>query len=345
DNLRLTRTNLELARVRQASGAAGPEEALRWEAEIASLRKTTMDAQAGMNQALYALKQLLNIPLLYVVNVQDVSLDDPELLVSRREVVGYLEDPISFELLSDFCGAEGVRLSPEIRQIDAVIDAQERALTSSRLSYFVPTIAAFGQYSDRYYKSAIVSPFQLPSLSAAPPPGTPGEAFLYQVLGGLSPQLPGDRSWSFGLKISLNLFNGFGTRATEEKAAMLLEEYRFQRARAETGVALRIRVEMEKAKASWFATAQVRLEQEAARRTLAIVTDGYSRGGVSILSLLDAQNSALRADQVAANALFDFLIDYVSLERAIGEIDVLMTPAEREDLLDRLAKFMAAARR
>ncbi|HTO93525.1 MAG TPA: TolC family protein, partial [Bacteroidota bacterium] len=345
DNLRLTRTNLELARVRQASGAAGPEEALRWEAEIASLRKTTMDAQAGMNQALYALKHTLNIPLLYVVNVQDVSLDDPEMLLSRRELLGYLEDPIGFELLSDFCASEGVRLSPEIRQIDAVIAAQERALTSARLSYFVPTIAAFGQYSNRFYKSAILSPFQLPSLSAAPPPGTPGESFLYQVLGALSPRLPGDRSWSFGLQFSLNLFNGFASRAAEDKASMLLDEYRLRRASAETGVALRIRVEMEKAKASYFATAQVRLEQEAARRTLAIVTDAYSRGGVSILSLLDAQNSALRADQVAANALYDFMVDYVSLERAIGEIDVLMTPGERQDLLDRLSRFMGAARK
>jgi hypothetical protein len=35
DNLKLTRTNLELAHVRQTTGAAGQEEALRWEVEIA----------------------------------------------------------------------------------------------------------------------------------------------------------------------------------------------------------------------------------------------------------------------------------------------------------------------
>lgn len=345
DNLRLTRTNLELARVRQTTGVAGPEETLRWEVEIASLRKNAMDAQSQMSQTLYALKQVLNIPLLYVVNVGEVSLDDQSMFISRKELMGYLEDPLSFELLSDFLVSEGVRLSPEIRQIDAVIAAQERALTSAHLSYFLPTISAFGNYSDRFYKSEITSPFQLPPLSSAPPPGTPGEAFLYQLLGGFSPKLPGDRSWSFGLQLSLNLFNGFSSRAAEDRTSMILEQYRLQRVAAETGVGLRIRVEMERVKAAYFSIQQARLEQDAARKTLDIVTDSYSRGAVSILSLLDAQNSALSADQVAANAVYDLFVNYISMERAIGEIDVLMTPAQREDVLKRLSDHMTAARR
>jgi outer membrane protein TolC len=345
DNLRLTRTNLELARVRQTTGVAGQEETLRWEVEIANLRKTAMDVQSQMNQALYGLKQILNIPLLYLVNLADVSLDDSSMFISSKELRGYLEDPLSFDLLSDFLTSEGARLAPELRQLDAAIEAQERALTSTRLSYFLPTISAFGKYSDRFMKSSIVSPFQIPPITSAPPPGTPGEAFLYQLLGSFSPKLPGDRSWSAGLQLSLNLFNGFATRATEEKTSLVLEQYRLTRQAAAEKIALRIRVEMEKAKASHFSIQQATLEQNAARRTLDLVTESYSRGAVSILNLLDAQNSALRADQVAANALYDFLIDYLSLERAIGEIDVLMTPADRENLLRRLSAHMASVRK
>jgi len=345
DNLRLMRTNLELARVRQTTGVAGQEETLRWEVEIANLRKTAMDVQSQMNQALYGLKQILNIPLLYLVNVAEVSLDDSSMLISSKELRGYLEDPLSFDLLSDFLTSEGARLAPELRQLDAAIEAQERALTSTRLSYFLPTISAFGKYSDRFLKSSIVSPFQIPPITSAPPPGTPGEAFLYQLLGSFSPKLPGDRSWSAGLQLSLNLFNGFATKATEEKTSLVLEQYRLTRQAAAEKIALRIRVEMEKAKASHFSIQQATLEQNAARRTLELVTESYSRGAVSILNLLDAQNSALRADQVAANALYDFLIDYLSLERAIGEIDVLMTPGDREDLLRRLSVHMTTFRK
>jgi outer membrane protein len=345
DNLKLTRTNLELARVRQTSGAAGQEETLRWEAEIANVRKTAMDAQAQMNQALLGLKQLLNLPLVYQVNVADVSLEDSSLLVSRNNILSFFEDPVSFELLTDFLASEGGRRAPELRQLDAVIAAQERTLTSTRLSYFLPTISAFGKYTSRFYKSEIVSPFQLPSISAAPPPSTPGEAFLYQLLGGFSVKLPDDRDWSVGLQLSLNLFNGFSTKASDDRAALNLERYRVQKNAAEQKVALRIRAEMEKAKASHFSIQQAKLEQDAARKTLDIVTDAYSRGAVSILSLLDAQNSALRANQVSANALYDFFIDYLSLQRSIGKYDVLMTSGERDDLLKRLDDYMTQARR
>jgi outer membrane protein TolC len=345
DNLRLMRTNLELARVRQTTGAAGQEETLRWEVEIANLRKIAMEAQSQMNQALYGLKQVLNIPLLYVLNVSDVSLDDSSMLISNKELRGYLEDPLSFELLSDFLTSEGARRAPELRQLDLVISAQERALTSTRLSYFLPTLSAFGKYTDRFYKSEVVSPFQLPPLSSAPPPATLGEEFLYKLLGAFSPKLPGDQSWSVGIQLSLNLFNGLATRASEDRTSMLLEQYRVQRIALAEKVALRIRLEMEKAKSSYFSIQQAKLEQDAARKTLEIVTESYSRGAVSILSLLDAQNSALRADQVAANALYDFFVDYLSLQRAIGEVDVLLTAQEREDLLQRLSKHMAAVRK
>ena len=345
ENLKLLRTNLEIARVRQATGAAGQEETLRWEVEIASLRKNAMAIQSQVNQALYGLKQVLNIPLLYVLDVSDVSLDDSSFLISNPEVRTYLEDPLSFDLLSDFLTVEGARRAPELQQLDYVISAQERALTSTRLSYFIPTVSAFGKYSDRFYASEISSPFQIPPITSAPPPSTPGESFLYELLGSISPKLPGDQSWSVGVQLSLNLFQGFATTASEDRSSLILEQYRIQREALSQKVALRIRLEMEKAKASYFAIQQSRLEQDAARKTLELVAESYSRGGVSILSLLDAQNSALRADVVAANALYDFLLDYLSLQRAIGKMDILMTEEEREDVLRRLRAHMAAVPR
>jgi outer membrane protein len=345
ENLKFTRTNVELARVRQSTGVAGQEEVLRWEVEIANLRKIAMDAQSQMNQALFALKQALNISWPYELNVAEMSLEDPSLLVSDRELLGYLDNPLSFELLIDFLTREGAIYAPELRQIDAVIAAEERSLTSTRLSSFVPTISAFAKFSSRFAESRITSPFQLPAMSAAPPPGTPGEAFLYQVLGAFSPTLPDKQDWSVGLQLSLNLFNGLATDAAVRQHSASLDRFRIQRRAVAEKVALRIRIELEKAKASHFAIEQARLEQAAARKTLDIVTNSYSLGAVSILSLLDAQNSTLRADQVAANALYDFLVDYVALQRAIGRFDVLMTPDDRADLLTRLKEYMTKVRK
>ena len=100
---------------------------------------------------------------------------------------------------------------------------------------------------------------------------------------------------------------------------------------------------METVKAAHFAIHQAQLAEVAARKGLAIVTEAYSRGGVSILSLLDAQNSSLRADLVAANALYDFFVAFMQLQRSVGKFDILMTPAARQELLDRVQQSMKAA--
>jgi hypothetical protein len=73
------------------------------------------------------------------------------------------------------------------------------------------------------------------------------------------------------------------------------------------------------------------------------VTDQYGRGLVSIVDLLDAQNSSLRADQDAENAVYNFLIDWMDVERAFGRFDFLMTPEQREEYFQRLKEFFNMA--
>jgi len=67
------------------------------------------------------------------------------------------------------------------------------------------------------------------------------------------------------------------------------------------------------------------------------------RGLVSIVDLLDAQNSSLRADQDAENAVYNFLINWMDVERAAGRFDFLMTQAEREEWFQRLQEFFNQA--
>jgi outer membrane protein len=344
DNLKLTRSNLELAQIRQSTGAAGPEEPLRWEVEIASLRKTVMDLSSQMNQLLLALKQSMNVPLVYLVNIDDVSLNDPSLFLSNKKLLSYLEDPLSFDLLTDVLVHEGIINSGELQQLDAVIAAQERTYTSIRNSLFLPTVAAFGGYTNTFYKSAVSSPYQLTN-APAPPSSIPAElpAYLGQLFTAITPKLPDKVDWNVGIQLSFNLFQGFSTSARQEQASQNLQQYRLQRDAAQEKISLRIRAQMESVKAAHFAIQQTRLAQEAARKGLQIVMEAYSRGGVSILSLLDAQNASLSADLVAANSLYNFFVAYMQLQRAVGKFDILMSPAARQEMLDRVLESMKTA--
>ena len=82
---------------------------------------------------------------------------------------------------------------------------------------------------------------------------------------------------------------------------------------------------------------------DAARRNHDLVRDAYRSGVVQILDLLDAQNGALVADQVAATAVHAYLIDLMQVERAIGRFDFFMTAEEQQGFRDRLEAFFAQA--
>jgi outer membrane protein TolC len=51
DDLKTTRSNLDLARTRQAIGTAGPADVYRWESEIATRRREVLAAEAQRFQA------------------------------------------------------------------------------------------------------------------------------------------------------------------------------------------------------------------------------------------------------------------------------------------------------
>jgi outer membrane protein TolC len=344
DNLKLMRSNLELAQIRQSTGAAGPEEPLRWEVEVASLRKNVMDAYSQMNQVLLSLKQTMNIPLAYLVNIEDVSFDDPLFFFSNKNLLGYLEDPLSCDLLTDLLLREGIANSYELRQLDAVVAARERVHESARNALVLPTVAAFGGVTNTFYKSSVRSPYQLTNIPAPPaslPPDLPG--YLGQLFTAVSPSLPDKTDWNVGIQLSFNLFEGFATSARTQQASQELQRFQIQREAVAEKISLRVRVQMESVKAAHFAIQQARRAQEAARRGLEIVSEAYARGGVSILSLLDAQNAALRTDLVSANAQYDFFVAYMQLQRAVGRFDILMSPEDRQEMLDRILQSMKAA--
>jgi outer membrane protein len=341
DNLKVTRSNLELAETRQNTGVAGPEEKLRWEVEIANVKKAVMVVHSQMNQARYLLNQTLNMPVSQETEPADVSLDDSAYAIANGKIRQYLGNPIALDVLNEYLVKEGISRSRELQQLDALIDAQERALTSSRLSYVLPSISLYGRVGQNFYKSSEPVPFSV-GTAPVPPAGLDPNVPLYlgQLMSGISPTVPNRQDWTVGVQMSLNIFNGFGSRGATTMAGETLEQLRTQREAAAQRVELRIRAAMQGAKAAYFAIEQSRAEQEAAQKALTIVTEAYVRGAVSMLSVLDAQNSALRANQVATNALYDFFIQYLEVQRSLGRFDLLMEPAEREEEVKGIVEFV-----
>ena len=84
------------------------------------------------------------------------------------------------------------------------------------------------------------------------------------------------------------------------------------------------------AESSYANIALSRRAADLAAKNLAVVQDKYERGAVSIVTLLDAQNSAFSQRQSADAATYKFLADLLQFQRSLGWIEAVATDAEKE---------------
>jgi outer membrane protein TolC len=316
DNLKLTRANLERAQVRVSIGIANRSEEFRWETEIARSRANVLFAQATTRQTEIALNRLLNRPLGEKFVTTETDLGDPLLIVSNPRLFPYVDNPRNFRTYSDFMVAEGLDIAPELLGFDAAISAQKRILLTAKRAFWLPSFAAQGSVSELLAES--------------------GE-------GQRSDSPLDDTDWRVGVFATFPLAEGGAKFATIKRAREELSRIQLEKQATSERIDQRIRSALHQASASYPNIRLSRSAAQAARRNLDLVTDQYSRGLVSIVDLLDAQNSSLRADQDAENAVYNFLIDWMDVQRAAGRFDFLMTPEQREEYFQRLEVFFNKA--
>jgi len=105
----------------------------------------------------------------------------------------------------------------------------------------------------------------------------------------------------------------------------------------------RIRSSMFRAAASFPGIRLSREAAESAEKNLDLVVEQYSRGAVDIIKLLNSQNAALKANEAAANSVYEFLIDLMGIQRAVGQFDYFLYDEDRAAWFDRLKKFFDKA--
>lgn len=311
-NLELTRQNLELALSRRSLGAAGPDEVYRWEIQIANNRKAVIEANAVRKQAEIALNRVVNHPLEEPFQCQEDALDDTEFVLSYQKLEFYVDNEESFAVFRKFMVREGFSLSPDLRRLDALITAQQRALLAARRSYYMPELSAQADLTGngRYWKSPAFSPGSLP----------PGLVF----------PMPGRVDWTVGFRVSLPIFTSGARRSEVNRLNEELAGLNVDRDSARQRVEQRIRTALHTAGASHAGIDLANAAAGAPHKNMALITDSYSRGAVDIIKLLDAQNQALQADLSAANAIYDFLIHLMGVQRAVGRFDFFVAPGQEQ---------------
>ena len=304
NNLRLTRNNLQISKHREESGVASASEVYRWESSLANDQARVIDAKFAKRSAVAVLNRLLNRLQNSQLDLEDVLLTSPYWLQSGPWIAKHIKDDRDLELYIEHTTYEGHKLSPEISELNQKICSQKEILGITDRAFWSPTLALKGEFDHRYAVG-----------------GARGRAGITSV----------DRTdWHTALDLSFPLYQGGKKCADFKQAKLDLYALCTQREALAEEIEEKIRISIYNSFTSFAAIDLSKASSTAAHKNLNLISDAYTKGTRPIIDLLDAQHQALVADLITANAIYDFLIDLLKVQRAVGRFDFFMTAEEKE---------------
>ncbi len=321
DNVLVTKENYDIAKAKESVGYSGVSDLNRWTSELAQSNIELNSDQANYRQSQFLLNQLLNFPVNQDFQTQDVSLNDQLLLVTDQRITDLIKNYGDLDKLASFMVEEGMRELPELKQIQAGILATERQRKSQWRRFYLPSVQLSGNTN-----------YLIERWDTSPSSLGQGDAFS-----SFTEQVP---TWSFNLTLSYPIFSGNQRRLNLQRTYISLAQLKDQTLSLRLQLELRIRSALEVASASFFRIELSEIAADAARKNFEIMQDSYSQGLVNITSLIDAQNASLQATLNAENAIYQFIIDFLEVERSVGSYYFLAEPAERDAFFERLNTYL-----
>ncbi|MBW2629472.1 MAG: TolC family protein [Deltaproteobacteria bacterium] len=323
-NIQLTREYLELARVRLEIGVANASELYRWQVTLAENQRAVVDARAFVGQTKIELNRVLNRPSERPIAPIDLPVDDAGRTTPPEDPIGkYMADPWSFEQLRGFMVREGLRNSPEARQVEAQRAAQQRIKEGRVREIWLPEFSVEGGIQHDFWRAGEGSEAPQPNPDNIPEPDKFG--------------------WDVGLFLAIPLSRGGSGIADARRSAILVERLTASFARVEQNIDTGVRTELYSAAAALASVGLTRKAAKAAANNLVLVTDLYRRGKVDIITLVDAQTQSLVADLAAANAAYDYVLALLFVNREAGHFRNLDTAEAKQDFSRRLNEYVLAA--
>lgn len=307
EDLRYSVSNLDIASKRQALGDVGQAEVFRWESELAQARQGLLSANAQWLQAQENLNVLLHYPVQSRFKLSPPNLEQASALLTDELVLKAIERPTSLRIFSDWLVEVGLEQAPELAGVKAQQQAAQRRYDSARRAYWMPDVSLSAQRQRNY------------GIDANGP-----------LLG------ENGHDWVVELSARLPLYSGGQRKAEMGQASYEREALAYDELAVRDQLEQGIRAQLHAVAASFPSIDYANKAADTAARNYELIEEAYVRGAADISDIIDAQRAWRSAKESAANARFNFLQDYLALQRRVGEIDLSTDNEKRQRLLEGL---------
>ncbi len=320
ENLAVTRTNLNSALTKREVGAVGATDVYRWESELALNKIEVNNAQAQLAQTRYNLNQLLNRPIEEEFQLPMFTGQDSLLGIVGQTILPLLNSPRDLNRLGDFLADEARRNLPALDQLDAAIKAQNRQLLSVERAFYLPQVSVNGQYN-----------YRVANYGTVPLPPDLGFDFA-------SDDRPRS-TYTVALQVGIPIFQGGRRKFQAERSRVAVLQAQTQRQNLENQLVQRLYSDVETMVASYRNLNLAREAAETSNKNFAIIEDLYRAGATNVTSVVDAQNVTLQSNINATNAGYQFVADFIALQRSTGSYQFLAGETEQTAFLQRFVEF------
>lgn len=283
--LALAEENLRIATVLFNADKVAKNDVLRAEVGVAAAEGDVIQAKGMQSLARTRFNSLLmrqtdaEVLLPGQQEVEVLSNASEELTMSSDKAIATLSLPMFSEDAS-----RALAMRPEIEQLSYSEEALRGVKRASSADYF-PNIAVFASYG-----------WQETDLKFS--------SDADNLIG--------------GVQLRWNLFSGFGTNAKVREAESQLEEIRYQRENAMSG----IRLEVENARTERVVAAErlviARKQLKSAEENFRITKAQYDNGTMPLITLLDADTVLSNAKANLASTTYDVLIADAKYRKSLG---------------------------
>ena len=315
-NLELTKRNLQIAQQNFDAGQSGKSDVLRFQSEIAQNTQNLVEAVNQLEQGFIGLNQVLNNPLDREIDVINAELGKGVFEDYNYEgLTQLLDDPQLREPFTRYLVDEALKNAPEIKVLNHNMAATERSIELYEKGRYYPTVALQGQYNRTFSRHGEgQDPF-------------PGGTLL-------------DDNYNLAAVVSIPIFAQNQNNINQQTAIIQKDQINISRQNAELGIGANVRFNIFNLINQISNIQLSEISETAAKDALELTQTAYSSGSVNIIQLIDAQNNYLNAQLARTNAVYNFLINAIQLERSMGYYFLLHTDEENEQFRQRFATYM-----
>lgn len=320
EEVKESRENLAIARVREKMGKCGKEEPLRWATKLLTEEQELLDMTASLKNLKININKMLYKDQKEKFQLASLKANDPSFYTSEIHIIDYVITPKTLEQFTQMLIDQSYKVAPELAKLKAAKKMKQYEMAMYYQKFFLPD-AKF----NLTYTSLMNRQFSkdMPYLPVSPSNNAMASFIVANpsTWTSLNALRPDATNLQMGVFAQWKPIEG-GTKIAEiARLKAEIQELDRYDAEVKTAIEEHVRGTINKALAAYFSIEKNYKAMSASSENFKKVQEMYLKGDISITHILDAQDAYKVSKIKAMNSQYVFFKELFWVQRAICSVD------------------------